>query len=202
MSSLKFKLSDEIKKKGSYKSHIKAKLSTHLLLTEDNKVRLKDLLDSGALGVVEMEWDLFNKDQVMNRDQFLQQNNLDIDPDDVWFASGSRVSTARYPYVVCLAFVTISLCNNEICGIGGYLNHSKQCVISQLQHDPTYRLLPYMKKSVKNLLSLNVRTSDILAQNARTVKNVFRNHTLIGNSRTLLTAMDITNIKKQMLKTN
>ncbi|RIB21372.1 hypothetical protein C2G38_2034436 [Gigaspora rosea] len=84
MSSLKFKLSDEIKKKGSYKSHIKAKLSTHLLLTEDNKVRLKDLLDSGALGVVEMEWDLFNKDQVMNRDQFLQQNNLDIDPDDVW----------------------------------------------------------------------------------------------------------------------
>ncbi|CAG8606515.1 18867_t:CDS:1, partial [Gigaspora rosea] len=42
----------------------------------------------------------------------------------------------------------------------------------------------------------------ILAQNARIVKNVFGNHILIGNSRVLLTAIDITNIKKQMLQTS
>ncbi|CAG8752452.1 16313_t:CDS:1, partial [Racocetra persica] len=54
--------------------------------------------------------------------------------------------------------------------------------------------------SIENLLSLNVKTSDILAQNARIVKNVFGNHILIGNSRVLLTAIDITNIKKQILQ--
>ncbi|CAG8732973.1 13971_t:CDS:2, partial [Cetraspora pellucida] len=68
------------------------------------------------------------------------------------------------------------------------------------QHDPLYRLLPYVKKSAKNLISLNVKTPDILAQNARIIRNVFENRTLIGNFRTLLTAMDITNIKKQMLR--
>ncbi|CAG8827083.1 20066_t:CDS:2, partial [Cetraspora pellucida] len=200
MSLSKFKISDEIKKRGSYKPRIKAKLNTHLLLTEDNKIKLKDLLDNGAPEIVEKEWDLSDKDQVVNRDQLLKENNLNLDPDDV--ASGSRIPAARYPYVGCLAFVTIFLRNNEICGIAGYLKHSDQCVISQPQCDPPYRLLPYVKKSVENLLGLNVRTSDILAQNARIVKNVFRNYTLIGNFRTLLTAMDITNIKKQMLRTS
>ncbi|CAG8851150.1 28339_t:CDS:1, partial [Racocetra persica] len=114
--------------------------------------------------------------------------------------SGSRISAARYLYVGCLAFVTISLRNNEVCGAAGYLNHSEQCVTSQPQRDPQYKLLPYVRKSVENLLNLNVRTPDILAQNARIVKNVFENCTLIGNFRTLLTAMDITNIKKQMLQ--
>ncbi|CAG8550407.1 34429_t:CDS:2 [Racocetra persica] len=197
-----------------------------LLLTEDNKAKLKDLLNSGVSGVVEIEWDLSNKDQVVSRNQFLQKNNLNIDHGDIYckwsirhsskilivkqcicgsyhekeIASGSRVTTACYPYVGCLAFVTISLRNNEICDIAGYLEHFEQCVISRPQRDPPYRLLLYIRSSVENLLSLNVKTLDILAQNARIVKNVFGNHTLIGNSRVLLTAMDITNIKKQILQ--
>ncbi|CAG8847325.1 720_t:CDS:1, partial [Racocetra persica] len=167
----------------------------------DNKVILNDLLEKSMPGVIEKEWDLSNEDQVIDRDQFLQENNLDINPEDIqckWsiryssktlivkqcicgsyrekvVAPGSRVSTARYLYVGCLAFVTISLRNDEICGIAGYLEYSNQCIISQPQNDPQYKLLPYIKKSVENLLSLNVRTSDILAQNARIVKNVFKN---------------------------
>ncbi|CAG8563697.1 893_t:CDS:2 [Cetraspora pellucida] len=222
MSLSKFKLSDEIKKRGSYKPRIKAKLNTHLLLTEDNKIKLKDLLDNSAPEIVEKKWDLSDKDQVVNHDQLLKENNLNLDPDDVrckWsiryssktlvvkqcisgsyhekeIASGSRIPAAHYLYVGCLAFVTIFLHNNEICGIAGYLKHSEQC------RDPPYRLLPYVKKSDENLLGLDIRTSDILAQNARIIKNVFRNYTLIGNFRMLLTAMDITNIKKQMLQTS
>ncbi|CAG8851388.1 13142_t:CDS:2, partial [Racocetra persica] len=73
------------------------------------------------------EWDLSNEDQVIDRDQFLQENNLNINPEDIrckWsirysIAPGSRVSTACYLYVRCLVFVTISLRNDEICGIAG-----------------------------------------------------------------------------------
>lgn len=226
MSLSKFKASNEIKTRGSYKPQVKAKLNSHLLLEEDNIVKLKNLLDNGAPGVVEMSWDLSNEDHIINRDKFIQENGLDIDSDDVrckWsirqstktlivkqcicgsyrdkmVASGSRISAARYPYVECLAFASIFLRNNEICGIAGYLNYSEQCVTSQPQRDPPYRLLPYVRKSVENLLNLNVKTPDILAQNARIVKNVFGNRTLIGNFRTLLTATDITNIKKQVLR--
>ncbi|CAG8680580.1 21806_t:CDS:2 [Cetraspora pellucida] len=92
----------------------------------------------------------------------------------------SRDTVTWYPYVQYLAFISIFLRNSEICGIA--------------------RLLPYVKKSTENLISLNIKTPDILAQNARIVRNVFENHTLIGNFRTLLTAIDITNIKKQMLR--
>ena len=53
-----------------------------------------------------------------------------------------------------------------------------------------------VKKSVENLLSLNVSTADILAQNAQIVKNIYQNQTLIGNHRALLTALDIANIKE------
>ncbi|CAG8812839.1 11101_t:CDS:2, partial [Racocetra persica] len=152
----KFKISDEIKKRGSYKPQIKAKLNTYLLLTKDNKIKLKDLLDNSTPKIVEKEWDLSDKDQVVNRDQLFKENNLNLDPDDCIsrsyrekeVVSGSRIPVARYLYVE-------------------YLKHSEQCVISQSQRDPPYRLLPYMKKSIENLLGLNVRTSDIIAQNAR-----------------------------------
>ncbi|CAG8825949.1 40567_t:CDS:2, partial [Gigaspora margarita] len=73
---------------------------------------------------------------------------------------------------------------------------------SRPQTDPLYKLLLYVKNSVENLLNLNVRTLDILVQNAKIVKNVFGNHTIIGYNRTLLTAMDIVNIKNQMIKKN
>ncbi|CAG8788612.1 15903_t:CDS:2, partial [Racocetra persica] len=107
--------------------------------------------------------DLSDKDQVVNHDQLLKENNLNLDPDDCIsgsyhekeVASGSHILAACYPYVGCLAFVTIFLRNNEICGIAGYLKHSEQCVISQPQRDSPYRLLPYMKKSIENLLGLN-----------------------------------------------
>ncbi|CAG8790995.1 23519_t:CDS:1 [Gigaspora margarita] len=116
--------------------------------------------------------------------------------------STSRISATHYPYVGCFAFVTISVRNNEICGIAGYLEHSEHRMISQPQHDPTYKLLLYVRNSIEILLNLNVKTSEILAQNAKIVKNVFGNHTLIGDSRTLLTALDVSNIKKQMLQKN
>ncbi|CAG8461329.1 5758_t:CDS:2, partial [Scutellospora calospora] len=52
-----------------------------------------------------------------------------------------------------------------------YIKHSKQCKTSQPQRDPPYKLLPYIKKNVETLLNLNVSTADILAQNAKMVKN-------------------------------
>ncbi|CAG8790471.1 8144_t:CDS:2 [Cetraspora pellucida] len=78
-----------------------------------------------------------------------------------------HVSATHFPYVGCLAFVNISLRNNKICAISGYINHSEQCKTSQLQHDSLYKLLLYIKKNVETLLNLNVSTADILAQNAK-----------------------------------
>ncbi|CAG8784299.1 2044_t:CDS:2 [Cetraspora pellucida] len=212
--------------KSNYNIRVKARLNSHLLLEDSNRVKLSNLLDNGAPGVIEHKWDLSNEEQIINRDQFLQKNGLDINTDDVcckWsirqttktqvikqciggsyhkkeVAPNSRASAARYPYVGCLAFAAIYIYDNEICGIAGFLEHSVQCMYSQLQNDPPYRLLPYVRQNVESLLNLNVRTSDILAQNARTVKNVFRNSILIGDFRMLLTTMDIANIKKQMLQ--
>ncbi|KAF0469312.1 hypothetical protein F8M41_025591 [Gigaspora margarita] len=207
MSFSKFKISDIPKKRGSYNINIKAKLNSHLLLKDSDQILLGNLLDDSAPGVVEKKWDLSNQEHITDRDQFLRENGLDIDSNDIHckcyrekeIVPNSQISAAHYPYAECLAFVTLYLHDNEICAIAGYLQHSEKCLISKPQHDPPYKLLPYIKKSVENLLGLNVRTSDILAQNARTVKNVFRNRTLIGDFRTLLTAIDISNIKKQIL---
>ncbi|CAG8460726.1 6629_t:CDS:2, partial [Gigaspora rosea] len=80
----------------------------------------------------------------------------------------SQVSAAHYSYAGCLAFITLYLHDNEIYAIAEYLQHFEHCFISKPQHDPPYKLLPYIKKNFENLLDLNVRTSDILAQNART----------------------------------
>src|SRR4051812_47284883 len=85
----------------------------------------------------------------------------------------SRMPTAQYPYVGCLAFVTISIRNNNACGVTEYLRHSEACKASQPTRDPVYQLIPYVKKSVENLLSLNVSTADILVQNVQTVTNVY-----------------------------
>ncbi|CAG8687195.1 24460_t:CDS:2, partial [Gigaspora rosea] len=193
-----------------------------------NRIRLINLLNNDAPGVVKLQWDLSNKEHVENRDQFLYENGLDIKSDDIrckWsirystqtmvikqcicgsyreknIESNSRVSAARYPYVGCLAFVKISLCNNKICAIFEYLEHSEQSKISQPQRDPIYQLLLYVKKNVETLLNLNVSTADILAQNAKMVRSVFGKQTSIGNSRTLLTTIDITNIKGQLLQKN
>jgi hypothetical protein len=211
--------------RGNYKPRVKAKLDSHLLLKDEDKRQLAKLLDNHAPGIIEVRWDLSNEDSIQNRGQFLRENGLDIHPDDVHYKwsvrqstptsvtkqciSGSyrdripkptsRLCTARYPYVGCLAFVTMSLRNGEICAASGYLVHSEECKASRPQRDPVYRLLPLVKKSVENLLHLNVRTADILARNAQTVKNIYYNQTLIGNHRTLLTAMDIANIKRKML---
>lgn len=59
-----------------------------------------------------------------------------------------------------------------------------------------------MRKSAENQLKLGVSTAEILAQNARTVKTMFAKRTIIGDYRTLLTAMDITNIKNEILRKN
>ncbi|RIB14383.1 hypothetical protein C2G38_2040242 [Gigaspora rosea] len=169
MSLIKFKL-DLKNKKNNYSPNVKAKLDSHLLLDDDDKITLTSLLDNKAPGVVEIQWDLSNDEHIRERNQFLHEHGLDLDSDNVKFV--------------------------------GYLKHSKQCTASQPQRDPTYKLLPYIKQSAKNLLNLNARTCDILAQNAKTVKNIFGGHTLIDNSRTLLTAMDIVNIRKQIIQKN
>ncbi|CAG8452681.1 4301_t:CDS:2 [Scutellospora calospora] len=137
MSSSKFKVSNKIKKRGSYKLQVKAKLSSHLLLKEEDRLRLKYLLDISAPS----------------------ENSFNIDPDDA--------TITWYPYVGCLAFALIFFRNDEICGIVEYLEHSEQYLFSQLQYDSQYRLLSYVKKSVENLINFNIKTSDILAQNAR-----------------------------------
>ncbi|CAG8794935.1 15374_t:CDS:1, partial [Cetraspora pellucida] len=123
---------------------------------EDNKIKLQNLLNSEAPGVIEMSWDLSNEDNITNRNQFLQEHSLTINSDDVkckWsirhitktlivkqcicgsyrdkvVTSGFRISAVRYLYVECLVFVTISLRNNEVCDAVRYLNHSEQCVTS------------------------------------------------------------------------
>lgn len=228
MSLIKFKVSDSSQKRGNYKLSVNVKLNSHLLLKDEDHVKLTNLLENNAPGVIQIQWDLSSDDHIKQRDQFLRENGLNIDSDNIrckWSIrhsnqtmivkqciSGSyrkkvtksnpRISTARYPYVGCLAFVVLFLRNNEICAITGYLEHSGKCKTSQPQRDPPYRLLPFVKKSAENLLNLNVSTTNILAQNAQIVKNVFGKNTLIGNYRTLLTAMDIANIKKEMLQKN
>ncbi|CAG8751225.1 12655_t:CDS:2, partial [Cetraspora pellucida] len=122
-----FKASSEIKKRGSYKLQVKAKLSSYLLLKEEDRLRLKYLLDIGA-----------------------SEKNT---------TSTSRATVTHYPYVRCLAFASIFLHNDEICGIAEYLEHSEQCLSSQPQRDLQYRLLPYVKKSnidIKNDAAKNL----------------------------------------------
>ncbi|RIB29309.1 hypothetical protein C2G38_2155720 [Gigaspora rosea] len=227
MSLIKFKL-DLKNKKNNYSPNVKAKLDSNLLLDDDDKITLTSLLDNKASGVVKIQWDLSNEEHIRERNQFLHEHGLDLDSDNVkckWSirqstktkvikqcmcgsyrekatTSNSRASAACYSYVRCFAFATMFIRNNEICAVAGYLEHSKQCTASQPQRDPTYKLLLYIKQSAENLLNLNVRTCDILAQNAKTVKNIFGGHTLIDNSRTLLTAMDIVNIRKQIIQKN
>lgn len=59
-----------------------------------------------------------------------------------------------------------------------------------------------MKKSLENLLSLNVGRANILAQNSQAVRKLYGNSILIDNHRTLLTAQDISNVKNEMLRQN
>jgi hypothetical protein len=215
-------------KRGPYKPRVKAKVDSNLLLEEENRAKLTELLTSKAPGVIEEQWDLSSEERTRQRDQFFRENGLDIHHDDVrckWSirrsnpttivrqciggsyrqqvaGPTSRLPTARYPYVGCLAFVTISIRNNSACGVTGYLQHLEACKASQPMRDPVYRLIPQVKKSVENLLSLNVSTADILARNAQTVTNVYKKRTLIKNHRTLLTAQDVSNIKNEMLRKN
>ncbi|CAG8751882.1 17052_t:CDS:2, partial [Gigaspora rosea] len=160
--------------------NVKAKLDSHLLLDDNDKITLTNLLDNKAPGVVKIQWDLSNEEHIRERNQFLYEHGLDLDSDNVkckWSIrqstktkvikqcmcgsyrekatpSNSRASAARYSYVRCFTFATMFIHNNEICAVAGYLEHSKQC------------------------------------------------HTLIDNSRTLLTAMDIVNIRKQIIQKN
>ncbi|CAG8775265.1 16247_t:CDS:2 [Gigaspora margarita] len=162
--------------KSNYNICVKAKLDLHLL-------------------VVKIKWDISNKEHVTEHDQFLHEHEKAILPN-------SQASIPRYSYIEYLAFVAIYICDKEICDIAGYLNYSELCLTSRPQKDLPYRLLLFVKNSVENLLNFNVHTSDILAQNAKIVKNVFGNHIIIGNNRTLLTAMNIANIRKQIIKKN
>src|SRR4051794_21411277 len=168
--------------RGPYKARAKAKIDTHLLLKEDDKAKLSDILSSKGCGVVELRWNILTVDGTKQRDEFLRENGLHLDHDDVrcrWSTRcstptmvvkqciggsyreqraglTSRESTTRYSYVGCLAFVTLSLRKNEVCAAAGYLQHSEPCRASRPRCDPVYRLLPRVKKSVENLLSLNV----------------------------------------------
>ncbi|CAG8544771.1 12618_t:CDS:2 [Cetraspora pellucida] len=133
MSSSKFKASSEIKKRGSYKLQIKAKLSSHLLLKEEDRLRLKYLLDIGAPGVVEMEWDLSQEHNIAIRQStktLIVKQCINRSYREKNTTSTSRATVTCYPYVGCLAFASIFLRNDEICGIAGYLEHSEQCLSS------------------------------------------------------------------------
>ncbi|CAG8436255.1 1797_t:CDS:2 [Scutellospora calospora] len=145
MSSSKFNANTN--KRDSYNPRVKAKLNSKLLLNDENRNKLKSLLDN----VVK---------QYICR-SYRKKTNI----------SNSCALAACYFYVGCLAFVTINICNSEICGISGYLKHSELCKISQPQNDLPYRLLPYIRSIAENLLNLNVSTTNILALNAKTVKN-------------------------------
>ena len=157
---------------------------------------------------MEVQWDISIEDDIRRRDQFFFENGLNIHPDDVrcrWsirhsnstmnvrqcisgsyrkqvVGSTSRVPTARYSYVRCLAFITVFLRNNEVYGAAGYLRHSEACEASKPIRDPVYRLLPHIRKGVENLLSLNVSTADILVQNVQIVKILYGKRTLIDNT--------------------
>lgn len=136
------------------------------MLKDSDRILLGNLLDNSAPGVVEKKWDLSNQEHITDRDQFLRENGLDIDSNDIrckWsirqltktqiikqcicgsyrekeFVPNSRVSAARYPYTECLAFVTLYLHDNEIYAIAGYLQHSEKCLISKPQRDPPYKI--------------------------------------------------------------
>jgi hypothetical protein len=152
----------EKSRRGSYKPRVKAKLESHLLLTEENRARLNELLRIKVPGFVEIQWDLTNNNSIQQRDKFLKENGLTINPDNIqckWsirqsiptaiirqckcgsyrpqvIGPTSRISAARYPYVGCLAFVKVSLRNNQVCAAAGYLEHSEQCKDSRPRYDP------------------------------------------------------------------
>ncbi|RIB26985.1 hypothetical protein C2G38_2161739 [Gigaspora rosea] len=180
MSLIKFKL-DLKNKKNNYSPNVKAKLDSHLLLDDNDKITLTNLLDNKAPGVVKIQWDLSNEEHIRERNQFLYEHGLDLDSDNVKCKWSIRQSTKTKVIKQCM------------CG-----SYREKATPSNSRASAAR----YSYVSAENLLNLNVQTCDILAQNAKTVKNIFGGHTLIDNSRTLLTAMDIVNIRKQIIQKN
>ncbi|RIB09975.1 hypothetical protein C2G38_2266199 [Gigaspora rosea] len=107
--------SNEIKKRGSYKPKVKAKLDLHLLLKEENRSRLKYLLDIGAPGVVEMEWDLSQEHHIVDRNKFFQEHGLNIDSDNVRCKWAIRQSTKTLIVKQCIETdrLEIIICTRE-----------------------------------------------------------------------------------------
>ncbi|CAG8674183.1 20652_t:CDS:2 [Cetraspora pellucida] len=69
--------------KKNYSPNVKAKLYSHLLLNDDDKITLTSLLDNKAPGVIKIQWDLSNKNNIRECNQFLYKHRLDLDFDDM-----------------------------------------------------------------------------------------------------------------------
>ncbi|KAF0487088.1 hypothetical protein F8M41_022615 [Gigaspora margarita] len=96
------KTSKEIKKKSTYEPNVKARLNSHLLLKEEDKVKLSDILSKNASGIVEIAWDLSKKDYVANQNQFFPENGLDINADNVQYKWTTRYSTKMQIIKQCI----------------------------------------------------------------------------------------------------
>jgi hypothetical protein len=69
--------------RSSYKPRVKAKINSHLLLTNEKKIQLTKKLKNKEPGVVEFQWDTSSVDGIKQRDEFLHRNGLYINPDDI-----------------------------------------------------------------------------------------------------------------------
>src|SRR5947207_14530371 len=89
-------------KRGPYKPRVKAKIDSHLLLKEEDRAKLVDLLRNNEIGVVEIQWNISNEEGTRQRDRFLHENGLDIDPDDVRCRWSTRYSSPTTIVTQCI----------------------------------------------------------------------------------------------------
>src|SRR4051812_11526454 len=151
-------------KTGSYSKRPSALVvPKQLLLEAQQRAKLQELIKQKAPGVIDM-LELHND---IDRSTLLHNHRLDLPqnhPLCIWVTQhsvptrvirqcqggiyhlghlgtkGTHASTAKRPFVQCLAFVILTYRNNELAYFQGYLRHLEACTSSGPCHLPSFPL--------------------------------------------------------------
>ena len=199
-------------------------LPTQLVLSPQQRAELTLLIEGKGPGIISMLE--FNADS--DRSFFLRRHYLDLDQSDPickWATQhsiptrvirqcqcgiyreahhrtkGTHMSTARYAFAQCLAFVILTYRSQILAYAQGYLQHSEACALSGLSRLPSFPLNETIMRMAEAELLSNASTVRVLTMNANYVDAHFNGDALVGNERVLLRSKDIANILRLLKKT-
>jgi hypothetical protein len=99
---------------------------------------------------------------------------------------GTHVSTAKHPFVRCLAFIILTYQNDELTYVQGYMHHLEACASSGPSRLPSFPLNATILQMAVAELQNDATTTRILSLNASYVDAHFNGDALVGNERVLL----------------